>query len=59
MTDIHKIKNKQNIKSLFASVLQTFLLADRQRELNIAYTDNVLQSNSQAINIGCLFVSFF
>ncbi|WP_158092411.1 MULTISPECIES: hypothetical protein [unclassified Gilliamella] len=55
MMNIHEIRSKQNIKSLFASVPQSFLIADRQKDLNNAYTDNALQANSVAINIGCLF----
>ena len=55
MINIHEIRSKQNIKSLFASVPQSFLIADRQKDLSNVYTDNALQANSIAINIGCLF----
>lgn len=55
MINIHEIRSKQNIKSLFASVPQSLLIADRQSDPRNAYTDNALQANSIAINIGCLF----
>ena len=55
MINIHEIRSKQNIMSLFASVPQSLLIADRQKDLSNVYTDNALQANSEAINIGCLF----
>lgn len=55
MINIHEIRSKQYIKSLFASAPQSLLIADRQKDLSNAYTDNALQTNSIAINIGCLF----
>ena len=59
MINIHEIRSKQNIKSLFASVPQSLLIADRQSDPRNAYTDNALQANSIAINIGCLFFLVF
>ena len=59
MINIHEIRNKQNIKSLFASVPQSLLIADRQKDLSNVYTDNALQANSEAINISCLFFLVF
>ena len=55
MANIHEIRNKQKIKLLFASVPQTLLIADRKKDLSNTYTDNALQANLVAINIGCLF----
>lgn len=55
MVNIHEIRNKQKIKLLFASVPQTLLPADMKRDLSNTYTDNALQANLVAINIGCLF----